>query len=512
MKLRIMQIIKFLLKTHEAVTIDSIAEELGVSNKTIRNDFKTVEQILKGHNLKLVKKTGVGVFVDGESKDKLTMLSEANSYKSDKSKLSSRDRQLYILNQLLNCTKRTSITGLEEELFISRPSVYKDLAQVKEWLAERDIDLEHVPRKGLFINAGEKRIRKSLFDLFLISNEHDELIDLLETNGGSFNYYSYDQKEDIGVIDFDVVQSIIKKYEEALDVIFTANGLARLTIKYCISINRIMDGYSVTLLDDTLKRLSGLERYKTMLDLVSELSQEFGIDFKKEEICYLFGMTLGTKTHYDQKHTHFNPEVMAIITIITQEIVNNTKKKYNIKNEDAFYNGLLHHMKTVTNKLQYGLDFYNDFLEDIIVGYPEAYQIAMKSKRLFEEFYNFDIPQAEIGFITLHIASAIERSKCPLSVCVVYSNSYSEIKLMMEFLHNRYKQLDLKRVIPKSLYKEHDYSEYDLVIATEKLDQIDSEKLVVLPSILVHKDMSEFTTLLNNIYETYNEKLLKKDE
>ena len=64
MNKRIMKIVDVLLKQDSYITIDKISEELAVSNKTIRNDLQIVDQYLEENNLKLIKKTGVGIRID----------------------------------------------------------------------------------------------------------------------------------------------------------------------------------------------------------------------------------------------------------------------------------------------------------------------------------------------------------------------------------------------------------------------------------------------------------------
>lgn len=136
-----MEIIRLLLEQDASVTIDEIAFALEVSNKTIRNDFKQVESVLEKKNLRLIKKAGVGVFIEGSTQFKLMMLTESKSFKVSHEKLNARDRQSYILFQVLSQNKTIAIGDLEEELFISRPSVYKDMEKVRTWLKDRNIKL-----------------------------------------------------------------------------------------------------------------------------------------------------------------------------------------------------------------------------------------------------------------------------------------------------------------------------------------------------------------------------------
>lgn len=71
---RVMKIVDVLLKEDSYITIDKISETLNVSNKTIRNDLQIVEEYLNENNLQLIKKTGVGICIEGSIKDKLLVM------------------------------------------------------------------------------------------------------------------------------------------------------------------------------------------------------------------------------------------------------------------------------------------------------------------------------------------------------------------------------------------------------------------------------------------------------
>lgn len=517
MSTRIFQIINMLINTNDIMTIDYIAKELNFSNKTIRNDLKSVENLLAENDLKLIKKTGIGIYIEGDEKNKLKMISNIKSYKQVNLQYSSRDRQLYILNQLLANNKKTTTSSLQNELYISRPCVYKDLEKVKEWFMEKDIDLVFDKEKGFVLHAGEKRIRKAILDLFLISEDYDELVDMLErknnsddVNFASINYFSYSQKEDILWIDYEKVKKIIFGLEEKLNVKFIGTDLSRLTIKYSLAITRMLDGKFVDMKDSTLKELQELNEYEKMFEVAKEIEEEFNIEVPEEEIGYLFGITIVSKTHLEDIDWNIDEKTLVINKIVTQEIVELTKESYNISDERNFLNGLIHHLKSVTNKIKYGLDFDNTLVDEIRKNYPGPFEIALKSKSIFEEYYSYEIPLEEVGYIALHIAAAIERSKKPLSTYVIYHSSYSEIKLMIEILKNNFNQLTIEKVIPISMIDDINQNEVDLVITTQKLEEELDSNTVILPTALVYDDMQKFSKILRDIYEEQNDKNLKK--
>ncbi len=202
--------------------------------------------------------------------------------------------------------------------------------------------------------------------------------------------------------------------------------------------------------------------------------------------------------------------MLVINKIVTKEIIELTKASYHITDEETFYNGLIHHLKSVTNKIKYGLDFDNIRVDEIRKNYSEPFEIALKSKSIFEEYYSYEIPIEEVGYIALHIAAAIERSKRPLTTYVIYHSSYSEIKLMIEILKNNFNQLMVKRVLPISMIDEINHDEVDLIITTQRLEEELEGNTVVLPTVLVYDDMQKFAKILKGIYEEQNKKKLEK--
>ncbi|WP_243675470.1 HTH domain-containing protein [Clostridioides difficile] len=74
MNKRLLDIAELLLNSSDYITVDTIAEELKVSNKTIRNDLVILDEWLLEFNLSLDKKTGSGVIILGNEDINLKLL------------------------------------------------------------------------------------------------------------------------------------------------------------------------------------------------------------------------------------------------------------------------------------------------------------------------------------------------------------------------------------------------------------------------------------------------------
>ena len=444
------------------------------------------------------------------------MLSSIDSYKGQSKQYSSEDRQLYILFQLLIGDGKVTTNTLQEELFISRPSVYKDLQKVKEWLLDREIELVYDNKDGIGIKSGEKRIRKAIADFFFLNDQYDKIFDLVEKsnsykdiNFAAVNYLSYSQKEDILDVDYKRVYSILIKLQDNFKIKFTPIDLFRLTIEYSIAISRMLGGNYVDMKDSTMDELKLIKKYDQMSQVVKDIEKEFQIDIPTSEASYLTGLTIVTKTHLENINWNTNKKMLVLNNLVAQEIIELTKENYHISEEEAFYKDLVHHLKTVTNKIKYGLEFDNQNLDEIKSKYPEFFQIALKSKSIFLNYYGYQVPLEELGFIALYIGVAVERSKKPLSTYVVYHSSYSEIKLMVETLKNYFNQIVIEKILPISMVDTINIEEIDLIITTKKLS-MDFDKQIILPTILTSDSLVKLSKIFIESYESENYKRLKK--
>ena len=78
------KILSILLKINESITIKDLASQFDVSARTIRNDLNQLEIWLKERSIELVKKPGVGIWLNIKSDSRrnlLTKISKLERYK-----------------------------------------------------------------------------------------------------------------------------------------------------------------------------------------------------------------------------------------------------------------------------------------------------------------------------------------------------------------------------------------------------------------------------------------------
>jgi activator of the mannose operon (transcriptional antiterminator) len=111
-----------LLKNKETLTIDEIATELKCSEKTIRNDFKEIDEWLsKNFEAKIIRKPNLGVKLEITEEEKKKILSNTtNVSMSFEVHTNEGERKIEILSLLLKDNKIPSIQSLSEAFYVSK--------------------------------------------------------------------------------------------------------------------------------------------------------------------------------------------------------------------------------------------------------------------------------------------------------------------------------------------------------------------------------------------------------
>jgi len=94
--------------------------------------------------------------------------------------------------------------------------------------------------------------------------------------------------------------------------------------------------------------------------------------------------------------------VEEVIALITVEL----KKELNEKIHVSF----LDHISFAIERYKNNIEIKNPFMMEIKSLYKEEFQLAKTALKMINDKLNIDLPQDEVGFITMHIHAAIQNS------------------------------------------------------------------------------------------------------
>ena len=96
-------ILNILLTETQAITIKDVADRVEVSTRTVHRELNDIEPLLEEYQLELIKKSGIGVVIDGneEQKEELRL----SLFNQTSVEYLPEERKLLILCQLLEATE-----------------------------------------------------------------------------------------------------------------------------------------------------------------------------------------------------------------------------------------------------------------------------------------------------------------------------------------------------------------------------------------------------------------------
>src|SRR5471030_28633 len=113
------------------------------------------------------------------------------------------------------------------------------------------------------------------------------------------------------------------------------------------------------------------------------------------------------------KHT-FNELISRVdnnLIGLCEEVIYMISTELNEDLNEKFHISLIDHITFTLKRLKENDEIENPFLIETKTLYNKEFRIARKAVKMLENRLNISIPDGEIGFITLHIHSAINRGK-----------------------------------------------------------------------------------------------------
>lgn len=506
---RFSKIVLLLLKSKEVMAVKDIAKKLGVSEKTVRNELKGQSEALEAYGVKLIKKPSCGIYLEGSEQSMKHMLVALSEVKFDFNYLARHNRKMYILGNVLFKRNYLTMIELEEHLFVSSSSIYKELTEIRQWLANREIEFKRSRKRGFYVSSGEKRTRRAIYDFLKQTyNETRDVKNLMHTkaeaslaNVKDLLYEPYDN----GDYHVTYIQRVMDKVQKALGVLFVPADRNMIELKLAISIYRMLKGHHVTMRDVTMNVIMNAHVWPLSEMIKEDVYKHFQVDMSKDELGYLLGIVLSAKTD-QSREDEISLKELAQNTDMANRIFDLVKTTYNVTYDDGFIRGLTHHLNSFSNNIKYDIYFSNPALATIMTDFKAFFSLSKKLEGVFKEVYNFAVTDDELGYIALHMAALVEKQKKPLTTNIYYHASFSEAKFLSHYLSNRFSEIAIQSTQPISAYDRE--APCDLIIATKPI--VTGKPFIVIDAPLkVGEQLEALTGLIETFYKAFNDRRLK---
>ena len=158
---RMKQILQVLLEQNKEISVKNLAEQVGVSKRTVQRELGYVDRSLKKYGVSFHSRTGVGVWLtgdDGARAELAAALTESGDY--DAGNREERRRRLIL--EILKEKGLKKLFYYSSQFGVSEATVSADLAEAEKWLERYGLHVIRKPGSGVSVEGTEENYRRAI--------------------------------------------------------------------------------------------------------------------------------------------------------------------------------------------------------------------------------------------------------------------------------------------------------------------------------------------------------------
>jgi lichenan operon transcriptional antiterminator len=358
-----------------------IASKLNVSERTVRNDIKQLEQMLEGCAVieGVQGKYSLRVFDQKQFQDIFEELTQEDKFLN-----SPRNRMDYLFGKLMRATLPVLTDDLAYEMSVGRTTLVGDLKKLRTELEEYHISIVGKTSKGLMLCGDELDIRK-----YVLETSYDQL------------YRDYPLDEEI--------EAIIGRHFQQNQLDKKVETEFRQFI--ILMLDRFLTGHYIGTLSGRYYNLTATPEFEIVSALIDEIGAVLQTEFPAEEKLFTLLPIIGMRTPADIKgirSIELDEQVRPLLQKILEQIQVATTLSIEL---GEFQEEFLYHLMFMLNRLRFHVHIENPMIEDLVEKYPLAYQVAGIAARVIERECGFAVPVDERGYLASYFGVFLAESQ-----------------------------------------------------------------------------------------------------
>lgn len=503
-----------LLNRSIPITVTKLANLLNKTGRTIRSYLDEIQAEYR--DLEIVRKTNVGVYINIDNQKRARLLNvmerdKVNSFRVDT--FSSKYRHVYILTTLFEDKFSYTIQMFADELYCSKSTIVNELVYVQDWLESYNLTLQRRQNQGLWIEGNEEDYRRAFKELIDDMQNGVQEVDELAEPDMELDYridiIDYVKvKHMFPRINLYIIQRVIQEAEKELRIYFTDQAFLNLLTHLAITIERLRNHKTVSGNKNYVDSLKKEREYAVAKWVVHELKKEFKVNFPEEEIGYISIHMMGAKIQensddeecsaiieeYDDNFTDVAKSIIALLSGILS---------IDLTRDEGLLTRMVLHLRPTVMRLRYGLRLTNPILSRIKEEYPHIFGVVWACSSLFESKFGVEINEAEVGYLTLHLALSLEKIRSKVKVIIVCSSGIGTSRLVASKLVKKFDNIDITNILPYNLLTPAIMEEVDLIITTVR-NVRKADRVIYVSTLISETDFVNIETAIKKMKRSHS--------
>ncbi len=490
--------LKLLWQERQFRSAGYLAEKLQVSDKTVLQDIKAIQEYLDPFHVTLVRKTGSGIYLPAKARGNQDLINSLNSDWDDTGPMSTEFRRKEIIKRLLMDRPGLSIQKLSNEFYVSRASIVNDFKYIERWGEQYQLILVK-NRRGTIFAGSEKGVRHAI-TAWIRENSPSKNTEITlgeymsSREDSRFVHTGLFTEEEIALSG-----EMMEYLEEACGHMVTEPYYSHLRDHILICISRTRKKHFIAADEENT-----LEMQQPQLDYACGLLEMIRErwEIPDQEIYFLYkylaSSDVGGERQGEDLKSVPEEDNFDLARTVSEELTACVLKALRITVDDnsALMNGLLQHVRPMLNRLMYDIHIQSSILTDTQENYGELLGLCQAALWCISQKYSMkEVSLNEVSYIATYYQAMLEAERMEKKILVVSNSGFGTTQLLVTKLKQHFPLYKIADVVSMlQMEKRTDLDSMDFLISTMPLENIP------VPCILVSAVMSD--TDIRNIQDT----------
>lgn len=478
------------------LNVKDLSDQIDVSNRTISREIAAINGFLSDKKAMINENNSI-VEIRGK-KENIKVIQESLGCIPLQWLLSQEQRMLLITAELLTSNEPYKSAYFSYQFNVVEGTISLYMDKIEQWLSIHNLKLIRKRGYGIEISGPEWNKRNSFTELLYEYKPIDELL-----------AFVYGSKDDPTIKVFfktlfgEELLTIAKKLLEPVSSrMLDMDDMAYFSsfIHILLSIKKTKLGLPIKLPSYLVQDILSSNEF-SIIQSIKEKLEVLKIDIIDDELAYIAIQLMGNK--YIYKANRKFEELGISLEDLSSEVISEVAKRLNIKIDcdEQLILGLSQHFNPALYRINMGIQVKNPLIDQIKEYYGDLFMAVNYACKLIFSKYNITMPQDEIGFITMHIGAAIERSSInsnKLSALVICPNGIGTARILSSKIKASIPNIE---TITISSFKEwsEGNNNYDIVLSTVNIDRKTKYKNIITVSpFLQSEDIDRINLYIKN--------------
>lgn len=459
----------FIKHSSRDLSIKRISDKFGISEKQVKNYVKQLNE-----------STSPNTIIVQINSNEYHLCDDYKSYMHlfDQTEYLPKDRMSNILSKLLLSAKPLDIFDLADELYVSRPTIDRDLARIRRNISAFNLNV---------------LIKNDQISLVGTEKDKRRLTSSLITSDYYANFMSSDKTKYLNEsYQIDFLKQNLKKIFDESHIIFNDYSLNNIVLHLVITIDRLKQQYEIT--GNLPSNLTTNMKKEVTENTVSFLEENYDVVFsesEKQNLAMFLSCNLAAVDYNFINSKNISAYISDESEQLTQLILLKIKEYYALDDfDELFVTRFMLHIDNLLKRINTNFSVRSPIAKEIMSTYPLIYDIAVFVADIIHAETRQFINQDEISLIALHIGSFFESNqinKNKLTAIYVYSNYHEFYRYNIEKIQKLFSDLlNVKFSISADTYESSNIKA-DIVISEL---QFPKKNIIVISPFITESEIS----------------------